>query len=252
MSKTLIFAIAGVLLFNMAALGAAIDPRAEELFLKGDYDSAINECRNFISRYPSAGLARIYYIEGISSLKLEQYADAKSALNLLILKYPNSNLAIGAKIGLADAYFMEADFANAAISYEGLLKLTKKPDQAPQIYFKLAKAYQKLGRFEEAKDNFKKVRDGFPLCLESRYAADSLKDGDFFFTVQVGAFVDKANAQRLCDKVKEKGFEGYVSEYETKEKIYYRVRVGKFEKREEALDMADKLNERDFWTRIFP
>jgi len=62
------------------------------------------------------------------------------------------------------------------------------------------------------------------------------------FTLQVGSFVDEANAQRLADQLR-KSFENvYVATFETLTQKYHRVRVGQFETREEALGTAEKLS----------
>jgi len=66
------------------------------------------------------------------------------------------------------------------------------------------------------------------------------------FTLQVGSFVDEANAQRLADQLR-KSFENvYVATFETLTQKYHRVRVGQFETRELALSTAEKLSQMGF------
>jgi rare lipoprotein A len=66
------------------------------------------------------------------------------------------------------------------------------------------------------------------------------------FTLQVGSFVDEANAQRLADQLR-KGFENvHVTTIETPTQKYHRVRVGQFETRESALSTAEKLSQMGF------
>jgi len=66
------------------------------------------------------------------------------------------------------------------------------------------------------------------------------------FTLQVGSFVDEANAQRLADQLR-KSFENvYVATFETLTQKYHRVRVGQFETRESALSTAEKLSQMGF------
>jgi rare lipoprotein A len=66
------------------------------------------------------------------------------------------------------------------------------------------------------------------------------------FTLQVGSFVDEANAQRLADQLR-KSFENvYVTTMETLTQKYHRVRVGQFETKESALPIAEKLSQMGF------
>jgi len=66
------------------------------------------------------------------------------------------------------------------------------------------------------------------------------------FTLQVGSFVDEANAQRLAEQLR-KSFENvHVTTMETQTQKYHRVRVGQFETKESALGMAEKLSQMGF------
>jgi rare lipoprotein A len=66
------------------------------------------------------------------------------------------------------------------------------------------------------------------------------------FTLQVGSFVDEANAQRLAEQLR-KSFENvHVTTMETQTQKYHRVRVGQFESRESALVAAEKLSQMGF------
>ena len=66
------------------------------------------------------------------------------------------------------------------------------------------------------------------------------------FTLQVGSFMDEANAQRLAEQLR-KNFENvYVTTMETVTEKYHRVRVGQFETRESALNTAEKLSQMGF------
>jgi rare lipoprotein A len=62
------------------------------------------------------------------------------------------------------------------------------------------------------------------------------------FTVQVGSFVDEANAEKLAEELR-KNFENvYITILETLTQKYHRVRVGQFENRESALNTAEKIS----------
>ena len=72
------------------------------------------------------------------------------------------------------------------------------------------------------------------------------------FTVQVGAFSDKANAVKLSKALDRELRNVYISVFETPEARYYRVRVGHFATREMAYDLAVKLANMGYSAMIAP
>lgn len=70
-----------------------------------------------------------------------------------------------------------------------------------------------------------------------------LPGGDF--TVQVGAFSVRANAERLRDRMLAHYQPVMIQEFDTADGPYYRVRVGRFAALESALDLADELQAND-------
>ncbi|HKE09664.1 MAG TPA: septal ring lytic transglycosylase RlpA family protein [Candidatus Acidoferrum sp.] len=62
-----------------------------------------------------------------------------------------------------------------------------------------------------------------------------------FFTVQVGAFRDHANADRLRDRLSLSYSPIYIQQYDSPDGIFYRVRVGKISGEPEAQQFAEKL-----------
>jgi len=69
-----------------------------------------------------------------------------------------------------------------------------------------------------------------------------------FFTVQVGAFRERANAERLRDKLNASYSPIYIQNYDSPEGIFYRVRVGKIAGEDSALQYANQLHARDGFT----
>ena len=66
------------------------------------------------------------------------------------------------------------------------------------------------------------------------------------FSVQVGSFIDEANAKKLAEELR-KNFENvYITTLETVTQKYHRVRVGQFETEESALNIAGKLSQMGF------
>jgi rare lipoprotein A len=65
------------------------------------------------------------------------------------------------------------------------------------------------------------------------------------FTVQVGAFVDRANAERLRDRLLERYQPIFIQEYDAPSGHFYRVRVGRVPSPEAAQQLAAQLKSSD-------
>ncbi len=64
-----------------------------------------------------------------------------------------------------------------------------------------------------------------------------------FFTIQVGSFSSKENAERLSDSIKKYVEDVWIEEFSTTESVYFRVRAGKFPSREDAEKTAAILTD---------
>lgn len=77
-----------------------------------------------------------------------------------------------------------------------------------------------------------------------------------FFTVQVGAFKDRGNAQRLRDRLNTSYSPIFIQQYDAPEGTFYRVRVGKISGEDAAQQFSEQLRSREgftpFVTRLDP
>jgi rare lipoprotein A len=96
------------------------------------------------------------------------------------------------------------------------------------------------------------------IALATPAAADgamprSYKPVDLYsgnFTFQIGAFVNRANAQRLAAKLNEKYVNAHVTVYDRGDQIFYRVRVGKFTTLKQA-EAQESVLIRDGYPELF-
>lgn len=70
------------------------------------------------------------------------------------------------------------------------------------------------------------------------------------FTFQVGAFIDKDNAERLKAKLAEKYPNAHVMIYDSGDRIYYRVRAGRCQNLKQAAEY-EKMLQKDGYTEVF-
>jgi len=77
-----------------------------------------------------------------------------------------------------------------------------------------------------------------------------------FFTVQVGAFKDRGNAERLRDRLNASYSPIFIQQYDAPEGTFYRVRVGKISGEDAAQQLSEQLRSREgfetFVTRLDP
>ena len=66
---------------------------------------------------------------------------------------------------------------------------------------------------------------------------------DIFYTIQVGAFTERANAEKLHNSLIGLYNDVRIEEFQTSETTYFRVRVGRFQSRDEANPIASELSE---------
>jgi len=68
---------------------------------------------------------------------------------------------------------------------------------------------------------------------------------------QVNALPDDRSAKQIVDRLKNKGYNAYVTEVENRGKTWYRVNVGKYSSRDEAEKMVELLRNKENYPKAF-
>jgi rare lipoprotein A len=71
-----------------------------------------------------------------------------------------------------------------------------------------------------------------------------------FFTVQVGSFHDRGNAERLRDRLSITYSPIFIQQYASPEGAFYRLRVGKVSGEDAAKELAQQLRAREGFTTL--
>jgi len=71
-----------------------------------------------------------------------------------------------------------------------------------------------------------------------------------FFTVQVGAFRDRANAERLRDRLNATYSPIFIQQYDSPDGVFYRVRVGKISGEDAARQFGEQLHGHEGFTPL--
>ncbi len=69
-----------------------------------------------------------------------------------------------------------------------------------------------------------------------------------YFTVQVGAFRDRGNAERLRDRLSASYSPIFIQQYDSPDGLLYRVRVGRISGEDGARQLSDQLRDREGFT----
>ena len=71
-----------------------------------------------------------------------------------------------------------------------------------------------------------------------------------FFTVQVGAFLERANAERLRDRLNVSYSPIFIQQYDSPDGVFYRVRVGRISGEDAARQFGEQLRGREGFTPL--
>ncbi|MDP2942847.1 MAG: MiaB/RimO family radical SAM methylthiotransferase, partial [Candidatus Omnitrophota bacterium] len=243
--------VALTVLFGPVFFNEANAQTPEEYFVRGDYENAAREATKTLSS-ASKEKDKLYYISGTSLNKLGRYELARENFKSLIENYSKSEYAPLAQLGLADSYYLSADYQNAAEAYEKYITGYPKSEAAATAYFRLGKCAQKEGKWQSARNYYQKVKAEYPLSFEAQMASRALSEEMLYFTVQVGSFGKKSNALKLCDELVKKGYDASILKMQSDGQEAYRVRVGRLDTRAEAEELARRLQAEGLPIKILP
>ena len=227
--------------------------KARISFLREEYQQTVRECERLLlgKRLDSNTKAELYYLIGVSYLKQDSFSRAKDSLLRVISRYPQTEFADDAYLSLGDGYLLGNKIDVALKTYRTLLAKYPGSELLHLVYYRLGECYYRNGRWGNARNYLNKVTQKYPLSFEADLAKDLLEEG-LYFTVQVGAFVNKGNAQELCNKLIARNYPAYISSLNKRDKTFYRLRVGKFDSREQAKLTKNRLKKDGFSAQIYP
>lgn len=217
---------------NAEAASAVSYASVERLFLRGDYATAAKKAKEFIESSSASRREKeeAGHIRGLSLLKAGQYKDARDAFRQFLSKYPKSRRTFDIETGIGDTYLLEGDIDKAVKIYQDILARYSNDKNIVIVHSRLGDCYKRASS-------------------DDRVAV--IKE-DAYFSVQVGSFKKRRNAEKYAAKLSQEGFESFVEVPTGSGDGLYRVRVGKFRSRIEAQGLESKLKKRGYSTKIWP
>lgn len=224
--------------------------KAEQAFLKGDYEEAVLVCNAYTSRRSKLD-DELQYLMGRALLKLGRFGEARNRFSRVLNDSDNDKLLDKACIGLADSYYLEGDYKKAKSDYEKVMRYFPNSDEIHIVYYKLGECYSKLGDSAASKEYYDKLISRYPYSLEARLLGGAKTDF-VTYSVQMGSFTKWSNAKKLCNELNNKGFEANIYTVLVGDRRFYRVRVGEYSRLGDAEDIARTLRNRGYSVKIYP
>jgi cell division septation protein DedD len=255
------------------------------MVMGGDYRGALSEAESAIRSH--RGRAEdLYYLKGLSELKLGRYADARESFGQALKRYPNPKKAFDARLGMGDSYMLEGSLNDAVGAYLGIARDFPADANIVLVYSRLASCYKALGVNDKA-EHYRQMSQGLPPVTAGAMAQDRpVRPGpagpqapvttnvttkshrpspavsaepepvDLIMStgreisVQVGSFRNRKNAEKLARKLASAGFDSRVEIPVKEHDNIYRVKVGRVSSKAQARELASKLKGAGYSTKI--
>lgn len=82
--------------------------------------------------------------QGLKSFQDKDYGDAQKAFESIVRQYPYSKYVIIAELKLADAYYLDGKYMEAAAAYEQFARLHPSHPVVPYVLYQLGMSYAKM------------------------------------------------------------------------------------------------------------
>ena len=257
--------------FQLSASAETVDREyVEKLFLEEKYDRAAAEAGKLIDAN-SSKRDELYYLKGLSEMKTGKFAEARKDFEYLIERYSGSKRALDAHIGIGDAYLLEGNKTGAMRSYNAALEEFPDNKNIEVVKQRLERCRSKNPvdidssvpsepQNDEVKSEFSDIKARINaarttgeevqnITPKTKSLPAPIKSGGYF-SVQVGSFKSRTNAQKLSYKLSRKGYEARVeSPIDPGDKLY-RVKVARLTYSREAEILELKLKREGYPTRI--
>lgn len=225
----------------------------EKLFLEGRYEKAISEADDLIGSR-SRQRDEVYYLKGLSELKLQRFGEARRSFQNILDRYPGSGRAFDAYVGMGDSYILEDRASSALKEYEEASRRFPRDNNIVTVYSRMSDCYAKLGDKAKEEEYSQKSRGiKVPTIPETVTHTKDVPRGETgYISVQVGSFKNKKNAEKMVRKLSREGFEAYVEIPAGSGDKLYRVKAGRLQSLQSADALESKLKARGYATKICP
>ncbi len=179
----------------------------------------------------------------------------------MLVDFPKGRRSFDTEVGQGDTYYLEGDYTSAITSYEAVIGANPSNKNLSIVYYRLGQCYNQARDNAKAHQYFDKVKRASPLSFEARTfpVPVNLEDENScgapkgYYSVQLGAFKTKTNAENFLSELSKKSYgECYIETLESSDMTLYKVRVGRYASRSKAEGLAARLKDDGYKTKICP
>lgn len=222
---------------------------------KGLSDSILELCSNFKNIFPqSSYLPQILWIESQAFFSSGKIKQALNGFKHIVEEYPYSSWAAWAQLGRGDIYFSRGENEKSIKEYKRVLDRYADSEAFPLALSGIYRVFEKSGEKDKAILYLNLYKEKFPqgIDLESEVLSEEIKDlgraeklTGTKYTVQIGVFAAKENADRMVEKLKSRGYFPERSYKYIQNKKYYVIQVGSFNSLSEAQKFKEELEKEE-------
>lgn len=169
--------------------------------------------------------------------------------------------ALSDKGNLAEKLYLQGDYRTALYECERLLGKYRMSEFGNEVMYLAGLCSLKLNNINKAKEYFVSVLNSTTnrlLASEAHRGLDyiskkaSKSKGPSLFSVQVGSFKHKRNAQRLYNRFKRRRYTVRIIEEKSGSVTVYKIKIGRFKSKKGALHFSKRLSKKGYPTAITP
>ena len=183
---------------NLQSIAWAVEDLTsiQAAFLKGEYKTVVSQTQRMIPNASSDQWDQLLYLQGVSAFKLRDLPLAKSSLEQLLKKHPQSRLAAQASTALGQI--------NQQMSMPPASQ-PATPASQPEESFFTVQVGAFSARINAARMQKELQRKGYEAVISELSGQENT-----LYRVRVGKFADKLEAEKLSDRLRSDGFPAQV------------------------------------------
>ena len=140
-------------------------------FRQNNWPAAVRELESAMEKYPeNPRAAEIRYHMGLCKMQQKRYNQARQAFDRTVEEFPGTLWGRLAAFQHAMSLYREKHFANALASLDRFLSLSPERATAAEAFYHRGLCLVELGRFQEARQDFRIVQDHYDETLWAEYA----------------------------------------------------------------------------------
>jgi tetratricopeptide (TPR) repeat protein len=239
--------------FAPILVGCAMDPVSPEgrraldaslaAYERGDDQAAIAQADQVLSESHKGPTAmQAFYLRGLSRYRLGKTDAARSDLETVYANTRSDDLKAKAADVLGELAYQRGDLKQAETYFRDVLAtVDSNLTPADHAHFRLGVILQRRGQWTEADVHFQRVMYYFKGTELARQAA--ARAGGRKWTIQVGSFADKANAEQNAHAFQERDMTTFIEPVIRDGRLVYVLQVGRWQRDEGAEHLLPAVRE---------